>query len=207
MRRSTFFATLASAVSALFPLTAHADEPRFPVQMAGCSSEVTLVAPAAFAGATPDPAILAAVDSWGESGIEYRLALTAPAQPSLVLMIAEFSKSSGVPGSITAEQFDAIKAQFVTRDLAGVRVEESEALARMGFAINELTAVKTASDATSATSTMIMKGSAPGSDFQSIVSVKMAHVEKCLVLAMLMAPPSITSSTDVDRTAQSVSFE
>ncbi|HEV8389302.1 MAG TPA: hypothetical protein VGQ35_05635 [Dongiaceae bacterium] len=196
-------------ISTLLASKAFADGIRFPFMLPHCPTSLELSAPGIFAGATKQQWIMdqLAADPAIERGGTIVLALTAPLQPSVVLVLVERSDVSAIQGKATAKQFDDLKMSIILQSGQDQKAAANRDGRAGGLSFNNVNIFSTSSNANSAVAVGLIDGSGPGADFTSYMGVLVGYVHLCIPSAILLAPTSSMSKESFEKLVRSLSFE
>ena len=206
--RMKLIAGVALAALCVFIPDVRADGVLVPFRLPNCPSALTLSAPGIFAGATNQQQVIDQLSSAPSTrGLgTIVLALTGPLEPSVVLVVAERTDTSGIQGKATQKQFDTLKTAIVSSDGQTEMASLNRRHRTDGIMLSNVDIVSTATSADSVTIIGLMNGSEPGADFTSYLGVVTSYVRQCIPSAIVVAPPSAMSKEQFETLMRSLSF-
>jgi hypothetical protein len=205
MKNSCFAACIIATV--LVAPFAAADDAKIRFRLPGCPTEMTLLAPDTFQGATSQESLLQAYQPFLLADTQGVFAAASPANPNVVLLIVEPNRAREVQGSITPEQFGEVKAAMLAKNPSSAVREANDLLQDKDTSINEFNGIVQSSTVNSATVTLVLDGSTTGADFTSLTGFKMLYADQCLAGAILIAPKQSIVRRDFEEMIQRISID
>jgi hypothetical protein len=186
--RATGRLLISGIAAALAGQTAVADDAGIRFKLPSCPTEMTLFATDAFRGAVMKEELLEALQPFLFAETKGVFAARSPEKPDIALLVVEPNRISEVQGTISAEQFNQVKAAMLAKNPSSAVVEANEILKEKDTVINEYDGIVQSSTNTSATVSLVLDGTVTGADFASLTGFKMIYADRCLVGVILIAP-------------------
>lgn len=185
-------------VALAFPRATQAEQTRFPITLPHCPTPLLLSAPIVFAGAENQQHILDHLAANSARKGTYVLALSAPNNPDLYLLVLELGTTTAVQGNVSQKYFNELRA-YVTRHDPGTLAEGkayAEALAkgaRIPTTIKGTNFYSVSDNAQAITLLALGRGLALGKDMTSFNATKIVYAHRCIVQVNILAPVSTMS--------------
>jgi hypothetical protein len=205
--RATSYLRLSGIVIMLFGQDAVANDARIQFKLPNCPTEMTLLATDTFRGAVFQENLLKAYQPFLFAETRGVFATTSPEKPDIALLVVEPSRIREVQGTVTAEQFNQVKAAMLAKNPSSAVMEANEILKERDAVINEYDGIVQSSTDTSATVSLVLDGTATGADFTSLTGFKMIYANRCLVGMILIAPKSSLARREFEEIIKLISIE
>lgn len=209
MNRNGVVIAAFAAMSVLLASQSSADGINFQIKLPNCPGPLTLSAPGIFAGAKQQQWMIDQIansPSARDVGTIV-LAVTAPLQPSILLMVGERNDIGAIQGKATRKQFDDLKAAILAADASTEIGAANQRGGQEGITFSNARSFSTSSNADSVTAIGLFDGSVPGADFTSYIGVLTGYTQKCIASAIVMAPASSLSRETFETLMRSLSIE
>jgi len=206
--KPVFAATCVAA--ATWPIAGtFADDVRVPFELPNCPTTLVLSAPEIFAGAENQQELAEQIGGDAMlSGLGTIVqVLIAPAEPTVILMLAERSDVSDIQGSATREQFDQLKARLLAANGQSEKALVNERGQEQGVSVNDYSITSATSSETSVTLVGQSDVTAQSADFASYLGMSVGHAKQCIPMAIVVAPTSLMPQEAFEELMRGFSFE